>query len=141
VNLLVSPLNIPGAVVEYTIIASNSGGPADNDSTFITDPIPADTKLYVDDIGGGGSGPVLFTQGGTSSTLTYNFIALNDGGDDLLFSNDGGATFTATPTFDASGCDSTVPAITHIRVNPKGAFIGVGAPSPSFQLRFRVCIK
>jgi hypothetical protein len=133
--------NIPGAVVEYTIISSNSNGPADYNSTFVTDPIPANTKLYVNDIGGGGSGPVLFTQGATSSTLTYTFTALNDPGDDLSFSNDGGTTFTATPSFDASGCDNTVPAITHIRVSPKGAFIGSGIPNPSFQLKFRVCVK
>jgi hypothetical protein len=133
--------NIPGAIAEYTIISSNSAGPADYDSTFITDPIPVNTKLFVNDIGGGGSGPVLFTQGATSSTLTYTFAALNSPADDLAFSNDGGTTFTATPSFDALGCDNTVPAITHIRVSPKGAFIGSGAPNPSFQLRFRVCVK
>ncbi|MGC2047391.1 MAG: hypothetical protein WA635_02100 [Gallionella sp.] len=140
VNLLAAPLFIPGSVAEYTVIASNSGGPADYDTTSVTNPIPANTKLYADDIGGAGSGPVLFTQGATSSTLTYNFIALGNAADDLSFSNDGGTTFTATPTFDASGCDNTVPAITHIRVNPKGVFIG-GSPNPGFQLTFRVCVQ
>ena len=142
VNLLVNPKFIPGAVAQYTVISSNAGGPADKDLTFITDPIPANTKLYVNDIGGGGSGPVLFTQGVSSSTLGFTFTALNNAGDDLSFSNDGGATFTATPTFDASGCDNTVPAITHIRIDPKGTFVGSAvAPQPSFQLDFRVCVK
>ena len=142
VNLLVNPKFIPGAVARYTLIASNSGGPADNDSTVITDPIPANTLLYVKDIGGAGSGPVLFTQGATSSTLTYTFTALGNLVDDLEFANDGtGTDWTITPTFDATtGCDTTVPPITHIRIKPKGTFIG-GTPNPSFNLTFRVCVK
>ena len=123
--------NIPGAIAEYTIIASNSGGPADIDSTFITDPIPANTKLYVDDIGGGGSGPVLFTDGATSSTLTYTKAT------DLSF-DDGTLTWAAVPSPGPDGCDAN---ITNIRINPKGAFIGSGIPNPSFQLKFRVCVK
>lgn len=107
----------------------------DADSTVITDLIPPNTALYVNDIGGANSGPVLFTQGGTSSTLTYAFTALNDGADDVSFSNNGGATCVATPVAGANGCD---PAINAIRINPKGTFIG-NTPSPSFQLRFRVC--
>lgn len=142
VNLLVNPKFIPGSIAEYGIIASNSGGPADNNSTVITDPVPANTALYVNDVGGAGSGPVLFTQGAASSTLTYTFTALNDMADDVSFSNDGGATWTAVPVAGASGCDATVPAITHIRVNPKGTFAGsAAAPNPSFQLTFRVCVQ
>lgn len=140
VNLTVSPKSIPGAVMQYTIIATNSGeGDADNDSTVVIDPIPANTELYVDDIGGVGSGPVLLTQGATSSTLIYSFTALGNAGDDLSFSDDGGATWTAVPAIGANGCDST---ITHVRVSAKGVFIGdVAPPSPSFQLVFRVCIQ
>lgn len=142
VNLLVNPKYIPGAVAEYAVIASNSGGPADNDTTFITDAVPANTALYVNDIGGAGSGPALFTQGASSSTLTYTFTALNSNADDLFFSNDGGATWDAVPIADIFGCDATVPAITHIRINPKGTFVGSAvAPNPSFQLAFRVCVK
>lgn len=140
VNLLVNPKLIPGAVAQYTVIAGNAGGPADNNSTFIIDPIPADTALYVSDIGG--PGPLLFTQGAASSTLTYTFTALNNMADDVSFSNDGGATWTAVPVADASGCDATVPPITHVRINPKGTFVGSAvAPQPSFRLDFRVCVK
>ena len=140
VNLAVSPKAIPGAVMQYTLVATNSGeGSADNDSTMIVDPIPANTELYVDDIGGAGSGPVLFTQGATSSTLSYTYTTLGDLTDDLSFSDDGGTTWTAVPTIGANGCDST---ITHVRINPKGIFIGDAvAPSPSFQLVFRVCVQ
>lgn len=142
VNLLVNPKFIPGAIAQYTIIASNSGGLADNGSTVIADPVPAGTTLYVNDFGGPGSGPVFFSQGAASSTLTYTFAALNDMADDVSFSNDGGATWTAVPVADALGCDATVPPITHVRVNPKGSFVGrVVAPNPSFQLTFRVCVQ
>ena len=140
VNLAVSPKSIPGAVMQYTVITTNSGeGEADNDSTIVIDPVPANTELYVNDIGGVGSGPVLFTQGATASTLSYNFISLGDITDDLSFSDDGGTTWTAVPTIGANGCDAT---ITHVRVNPKGTFIGdVVPPSPSFELTFRVCVQ
>ena len=144
VNLLANPKAIPGAVMQYSIISTNSGaGSADIDSTVLVDPIPTNTLLYVDDIAGAGSGPVIFTQGATSSTLSYTFIALGDGGDDLSFSNDGGILYTATPTFDVvTGCDITVPPITHIRVNPKGTFVGDPVPlSPSFNISFRVCVQ
>jgi len=143
VNLLAGPKLIPGAVAQYNVIASNSGGPADNNSTFIIDAIPANTRLYVNDIGGAGSGPLLFTQGATSSTLVYTFTALGNMADDLDFSNDGGTSWTATPSFDlTTGCDTSVPAITHIRANPKGTFTGsAAAPNPSFQISFRVCVQ
>lgn len=139
VNLLTNPKYIPGALAQYAFFANNSGGPADNGSTFIADPVPVNTSLYVNDIGGAGSGPVIFTQGAASSTLTYAFTTLNDMADDVSFSNDGGATWTAVPVADAFGCDAT---ITHIRINPKGTFVGSAvAPNPGFQLTFRVCVQ
>jgi hypothetical protein len=129
VNGTTNPKFIPGAIAQYTIIAINSGGPADKDSTFITDPIPANTLLY--------NSPVSFTQGTTSSTLTYNPAT------DLSYSNNGGSTWVATPSYDPiTGCNTTAPPITNIRINPKGTFYGSAiAPNPSFQLTFRVCVK
>lgn len=141
VNGTTNPKFIPGALAGYTIIATNSGtGPADVDSIVITDPVPANTALFVNDIGVAGSGPVLFTQGATPSGLTYTYTApLDNPADDLSFSIDNGATWTALPVAGADGCD---PAITHIRINPKGAFVGnPTAPSPGFSLNFRVCVK
>jgi uncharacterized repeat protein (TIGR01451 family) len=130
VNLLLNPKYIPGAIAEYTITASNSGGPADANSIFITDLVPPNTLLLVDDMSlPVGSGPVQFIQGGTSSTLTYTKAT------DLSFSNNSGANWLASPA--ASGCD---PAINAIRINPKGTFIG-GSPNPSFSLKFRVCVQ
>jgi hypothetical protein len=128
-NGTTNPKFIPGAVAQYTVIASNSGGPVDNNTTVVTDPIPASTLLY--------NNPVSFIQGSTSSTLTYNLAT------DVSFSNNGGSTWTATPTYDpTTGCDITSPPITNIRINPKGIFAGsVIPPSPSFQLIFSVCVK
>jgi len=125
--------NIPGAIVEYTIIASNSGGPADNNSTVITDPVPAKTALYVNNIGGTPAGPVSFFDGATPSGLTL--VATN-----ISFSNSGSAgPWTYTPVPGADGCD---PSITHLRINPQGTFVGSPtAPNPSFSLKFRVCVQ
>lgn len=139
VNGTFNPKFIPGAVAQYTIIASNSGGPVDNDSTIITDPVPANTALYVNDISGAGSGPVQFIQGTNSSTLNYTFGGLGSMADDVSFSNDGGTTWTAVPVAGSNGCDAT---INRIRINPKGTFAGSASiPNPSFQLVFRVCVQ
>lgn len=128
VNGTTNPKLIPGAIAEYTITASNSGGLADANSIFITDLLPPNTLLLVDDMAlPVGSGPVQFIQGGTSSTLTYTKAT------DLVFSNNSGGNWLAGPA--ASGCD---PAINAIRINPKGTFVGGGS---SFQLKFRVCIQ
>jgi uncharacterized repeat protein (TIGR01451 family) len=137
VNLFVNPKSIPGAVEQFTITASNAGGPADNNSIVITDLVPPNTSLYVNDISGAGTGPMQFIDGSTSSTLTYTFTALNNAADDISFSNNSGSTWVAVPVPGADGCD---PAINAIRINPKGTFIG-NTPSPSFQLKFRVCVQ
>lgn len=140
VNNQVSPYNIPGAVVEYRVNVSNQGaGTSDNDSIFVTDPIPANTALVVSDIGAAGSGPVSLVDGSPSSNLTYSFTALNSATDDVSFSSNGGADlFTYVPAPDGNGTD---PNVTHIRINPKGILAGnSGSGAPSFQLRFRVRI-
>jgi uncharacterized repeat protein (TIGR01451 family) len=131
---------IPGALAGYTLVATNSGtGSVDNNSLVITDPVPANTALFVNDLGAAGSGPVLFTQGATSSTLTYTFTALNSLTDDIDFY--GGATpaWGYVPVPGADGCD---PLVSNMRISPKGTFVGnPTAPSPSFNLNFRVCVK
>ncbi|MEP2737286.1 MAG: DUF11 domain-containing protein [Erythrobacter sp.] len=133
VNNTTNPKAIPGALIEYNIGVSNIGiSDADEDSVFVVDTVPSDTKLCVTDIGG--SGPVNFIDGSTSSDLTYSFIALGNLGDDLAFSDDGGATWDYEPTADPDGCDA---AITDFRVNPQGAFAGDG----SFSLRARFLVE
>ena len=132
-NGLSQPKAIPGAFVDYTIVASNPGGGAvDANTVFIFDAVPANTSLFVGDVGGPTPGPVAFTV--LASGLTFSFTTLADPADDVSFSSDGGTTYTYTPTLGANGVD---PAVTHIRINPKGVFNAAS----SFQVLFRVRVN
>jgi uncharacterized repeat protein (TIGR01451 family) len=131
-NGTTNPKAIPGSLVNYMVTVSNTGaGPVDNNTVIIIDAIPANTDLYVNDIGAAGSGPVAFLDGAPSSGLTYTFTSLANAADDVSFSNDGGATYTYVPTPNGNGVD---PAVTHIRINPKSIFLG----NSGFQITFRV---
>jgi len=71
--------------------------------------------------------------------LSYNFISLASGADDVEFSNDGGATYSYSPTADANGTDLSG---TNIQINPKGTFAASsGGGDPSFQLFFKVVVQ
>ncbi len=132
-NGTTSPKAIPGALVSYTIVAANPGPAAvDSNTVFIVDAVPANTDLFVGNLGGAGSGPVAFTA--LTSGLTYVFTSLASATDDVSFSNNGGASYVYTPTANANGVD---PAVTHLRINPKGAF----SSASSFQLLFRVRVE
>lgn len=131
-----NPKAIPGAIVEYTIIVTNPATVAtDTDTVIVTDALPQQVELSVADLLGAGSGPVSFTDGSPSSGMSYSFVSLGDGGDDIAFSNDGGATWTYVPV---PGLDGEDPLVTHLRVNPKGAF---NANNAQFTLKFRVRVK
>ena len=65
-------------------------------------------------------------------------MALDDLGDDLAFSDDGGATFDYEPSADANGVDTAVNAI---RINPKGAFAADSGGDPSLQLVFKMIVQ
>lgn len=141
VNGTTLPKAIPGAVVGYAIQVTNSGlGAADNNATVVLDAIPANTALFVGNLGGAGSGPVAFVNGPTASGLTYTFTSLASATDDLAFSNTGCSPFTLyTPVPDVNGFDAAVRCI---RVNPKGVFAGAsGGNNRSFELRFRVRVQ
>jgi hypothetical protein len=57
----------------------------------------------------------------------------------LDFSNDGGATWTYTPSANADGCD---PSVTSIRVKPQGTMAAnTGSGNPYFEIRFRVRVN
>ncbi len=135
VNGTTNPKAIPGAVMRYTILPTNQGiGEVDTDTVVISDPIPLNTEMYVGD---DSSSPVTFIDGATSSGLTFTFTSLSSTTDDINFSNDGGSTFTYSPS--PIGYDSNV---THIRINPKGPFHGAsGGNTPSFQIRFQVRVE
>ncbi len=139
-NNTTNPKSIPGAVQVYTLRITNQGaGSVDTNTVAIVDAVPANTALYVQDLGGGGSGPLAFTSGTPTSALTYTFAGLGNAGDDLEFSNNGGTLWTYTPVANVNGCD---PAVTHIRVRPKGTMAGAsGAGNPFFEVRFRVRVN
>ncbi|HFC92742.1 MAG TPA: hypothetical protein ENJ51_08005 [Leucothrix mucor] len=140
INGAISPKAIPGALIEYTITATNNGASAtDNNSIAIVDAIPASTALYVADIASAGSGPVKFNNGVVASGLSYNFLSLGSNTDNISFSNDGGASFNYTPVADADGVDTNV---TNIKVTPSGQFSAkTAADAPAFQVRFRVLLR
>ena len=139
VNGAANPKAIPGASVLYTVAGENMGGMPDTNSVVLVDVVPANTALLVSDLGGPGTGPVAFVDGAVSSGLTYTFLGLGSGLDDVQFSNNGGASYGYTPVPDAFGADSTV---THVRVTPRGVFTASsGAPHPGFRVQFQVRVN
>jgi uncharacterized repeat protein (TIGR01451 family) len=136
VNGTTNPKAIPGAIVEYQIIVTNpAANPVDSNTIFIADQVPAHMDLRVADIGAPGSGPVQYVNGSPASGMTYTFTALGNTGDDIAFSNDGGATWTYTPAIGGNGTD---PAVTNVRINPKGAF---NASNAQFTIKLRMRIE
>ncbi len=139
VNGTSNPKSIPGAEALYTITVANTGaGRVDSDTLLIADSIPANTALFVGNLGATPAGPVGFADAG--SALSFGFATLASAADDVEFSSDNGGTWSYTPVADANGYD---PAVTNIRLRPKGrmaAWSGSGA-FPSFSLTFKVKLK
>jgi len=134
-----NPKSIPGSVQLYNVRVTNQGGGSiDNNAVAIIDPVPANTRLFVGNLGAPGSGPIAFVNGSPSSALTWTFTALNSVTDDVDFSNDNGVTWTYVPVPDANGYDA---AVTTLRLRPKGTMPGNGGGNPYFELRFRVTIN
>ncbi len=139
VNGTTDPKAIPGAIERYLIEVTNTGpGTVDTDTLFISDPIPANMALRVIDYDGGNPGPVAFVDGSPVSGLSYTFTSLGSSTDDVEFSDDGGSTWTYTPVDSGDGTD---PAVTDIRINPKGIFAASGGGDPSFQARFKAVVQ
>jgi hypothetical protein len=139
INGTTNPKSIPGSVQLYNVRVTNQGsGPVDNNAVAIVDSVPANTRLFVGNLGGAGSGPIAFVNGSPSSALTWTFTALNSTTDDVDFSNDNGATWTYVPVPDANGYDA---AVTTMRLRPKGTMPGNGGGNPYFELRFRVTVN
>jgi uncharacterized repeat protein (TIGR01451 family) len=141
-NSTTNPKSIPGATMLYTVAVTNSGrGTAEN--MTVSDPIPANTDLYVGDIAGAGSGPVLFTDGPSlspaapASGLSYTYSGLGDLSDSIVFFNSLGNPITPVP--DADGFDASVRSV---QITPAGSFnASGGVNNPAFSLKFRVRIK
>jgi hypothetical protein len=136
INGSTNPKAIPGATIEYQIIVTNPAtAPVDNNTMFIADQVPAHMEMRVADIGGSGSGPVQYFDGSPASGMVYTFTSLSSATDDLAFSSDGGVTWTYVPTVGANGTD---PAVTNVRINPKGAF---NANNAQFTVKLRMRVK
>ncbi|MFQ5982589.1 MAG: hypothetical protein ACE5KS_04355, partial [Woeseiaceae bacterium] len=128
-----NPKSIPGAIMLYTIDVSNQGpGAVDADTLLITDPISANTAVFVDTSGGD---PIVFVDGPVASGLGYVFT------NDVEFSNQigGGPPFIYVPTPDVDGFDS---AVTDIRVVPTGSMNAAsGGNFPSFRILLRLRVQ
>jgi hypothetical protein len=134
-----NPKAIPGSVMVYTVMLTNRGGATDTDTVVITDPMPVNTEVFVNDINGAGSGPLLFTDGPTVSGVSYSFTSLASTTDSVSFSNDG-VSYGYTPIPDVNGFDS---AVTDIKVSLSGPFNASSGvdPHPSFSISFRVRVQ
>lgn len=137
VDGIINPKAIPGASVDYLIqVVNTAKGVVDSHTVVIGDSIPSDAELYVGDLGLPGSGPMEFLNGPVPSGLTYTFISLDSGADDVTFFDSLGEY---VPSPDLDGYDS---AVVSFKVNPKGQFAAAsGASTPSFTLRFRARLK
>ena len=130
-NLSTNPKNIPGAEVDYTLRVTNSGpGTVTLDTVVITDPIPANTDLFVGNLGATPVGPIAFV----SSTLPPSGLSFTPVSD-LTFFSDAACTaaITPTPPYDAS--------VRCIRLNPKGTMAGASGGNPFVDFRFRVRVR
>ncbi len=131
--------SIPSAVIDYTTqVANRSVLPQLPDALFVTNPVPPQLILYVGDMAGPGSGPVVFAQGTRSSQLACTFGGIADGTDCIEFSNNNGASFNYQPVPDADGYDV---AVTHIRIRPQGSMAPALVQPSSFVLRYRMKVK
>lgn len=132
-----NPKALPGATIDYSLMVTNPigniGVPVT--SVVITEQIPADVVLRVDNINGTSGGPVEFKDGAIlgllASGLTYTYTSLNSPTDKLEFSD--GNSWNYQPT-SSGGYDANVRAI---RVTLTGTHNTTG----SFQLRYRVQVK
>ncbi len=134
--LLSSPVagnlkRIPQSVVRYDITVTNGGpGAVDANTLVITDPIPANTAMYVATTP---ANPVVFVNGATPSGLTFNYAT------QVSYSSTGASgPWNYTPVPDANGFD---PVVRAVRIAPGGTMSAAGAGNPSFTLQFRIRIN
>jgi uncharacterized repeat protein (TIGR01451 family) len=133
INGTSNPMPIPGAIILYTVSVTNQGpGPVDADSLAITDPVPPNTALYVDDTSGD---PIVFIDGIVNSGLGYSYAV------DVSYSDQpsGGPPFDYSPMPDGQGFDA---AVTGYRIAPTGSMNAAsGGNNPSFNIRFRTRVE
>lgn len=123
-----NPKAIPGAVVRYSLLVSNTGTlTTNNNSVLLIDTLPAGLLV-------GSAATPSFIQGTPSSGLTFN------PGTDIRYSNAATAptsfvscTYTPAQPYD--------PAVRHVCLNPKGIMAGSAGTPPSFTISFSAQIN
>jgi uncharacterized repeat protein (TIGR01451 family) len=132
-NNTTNPKRIPGGFTEYSITVRNQGpGWVDASTLVITDPVPANSDLYVSTASGD---PIVFVDGTPASGLAFNYVA------NVSYSNQpgGGAPYNYTPVPNANGVD---PNVTGFRIAPTGMMNPTSvAGNPNFTIRFRVRVR
>ncbi len=128
INGTINPKMIPGAVVRYSIMVTNTGTlTVTSNSIVITDPLPTQFLYHA-------ATPVAFTNGTPVSGLnTFNPATM------VTFSSatGGGTPFTYVP--NTAGYDANVKGL---RINPRGTMAGATASGqPSFTVSFLGQIK
>ncbi|MDH4314724.1 MAG: hypothetical protein OEW68_07780 [Gammaproteobacteria bacterium] len=128
-----NPKAIPGATILYTVNVANQGnGTVDSNSLIVTDPVPANTALFVSTSAGP---PISFVDGPIASGLSYVYAT------NVSYSNQpgGGPPYSYTPVPDAQGFD---PAVTGTRIALGGAMnAAAGSNTPSFSLLLRLRVQ
>ena len=121
--------NLPGAPVDYEIEVTNTGGgSADAGSVLIVDALPDDVELFLGDIAGAGSGPVLFDE--VSTGLGWD-------GDNVRVAATPPSAFADCQVPAGAGYDATARFLC---IRPDGA-MRAGTPPPRFTVRFRTRIR
>ena len=128
VNGTTNPKAIPGAIVNYTILVTNTGSASvDSGTVFLIDSLPA--QMIV----GTASNP-SFAQGSPTSGLTFTL------GTDIRYSNAAtaptsyaGCTYTPASAYDAS--------VKFICINPKGAMAASTGTPTSFSISFQARLQ
>ncbi|MCC5886871.1 MAG: DUF2341 domain-containing protein [Gammaproteobacteria bacterium] len=129
VNGSSNPKRIPGAIIQYEILVTNSGkGYPDEGSVVIRDALPATVNFVLPSSGD----PITFIDGAPTSGLSFDFAT----GAGFSEQPGGGPPFDYDPVDSGDGTD---PNVTGIEVVPNGEMNAEdGNGNPAFRLRFQV---
>jgi hypothetical protein len=127
-NGTTNPKAIPGAIVVYTILVTNTGSSAvDTGTVLLIDSLPAEMMV-------GTAANPTFVQGSPTSGLTFTAST------DIRYSNAAsvptaysGCSYTPTSAYD--------PAVKFVCINPKGVMAASTGTPPSFSISFQAQLK
>jgi hypothetical protein len=128
INGTANPKAIPGAIVVYTILVTNTGTAAvDTGTVLLMDSLPPEMIV-------GTAANPTFAQGSPTSGLTFTAST------DIRYSNAAsvpttyaGCTYTPTSAYD--------PAVKFVCINPKGVMAASTGTPTSFSISFQAQLK